>query len=80
LSSSNINFQTTVEKIDALDAITQGQRRSRDAVLNEALDIYLALQTQYLTLIKDGIRDAEEGRVVSHAAVREISKTWSSHI
>jgi predicted transcriptional regulator len=72
-----ISFQTTLEKIRTLDAIAKDQYRSLDLILNEALDIYLSLQSHHLVLINNGIRDADMGQLVSQTAVRELSKTWS---
>jgi predicted transcriptional regulator len=77
VSRSSISFQTTLEKIQTLDAIAKGQHRSLDLILNEALDIYLSLQSHHLLLINNGIRDADMGRLVSQTAVRKLSKTWS---
>jgi predicted transcriptional regulator len=77
VSRSSISFQTTLEKIQALDTVAKGQHRSRDFVINEALDIYLSLQSHHLLLINNGIHDADMGRLVSQSAVREVSKTWS---
>jgi predicted transcriptional regulator len=77
VSPGSISFQTTLEKIRTIDTIAKRQRRSRDLVLNEALDIYLGLQAHHLVLIENGIHDVGNGRVISQTAVREVSKTWS---
>jgi predicted transcriptional regulator len=77
VSPSSISFQTTLEKIQTIDAIAKNQNRSRDLVLNEALDIYLGLQSHHLLLIRNGIHDANTGQVISQTAVREESRTWS---
>lgn len=76
MSPGSICFQTTLEKIRTIETIAKGQRRSRDLVLNEALDIYLGLQAHHLVLIENGIRDVGTGQVSSQTAVRELSKTW----
>jgi predicted transcriptional regulator len=76
LSQANISFQTTPDKILAIEAIVKGQQRGRDVVLNEALDIYLGLQAHHQTLIENGIRDADAGRLVSQNSVRAQSLTW----
>ena len=77
MSRRIISFQTTLEKIRTLDAIAKDQYRSLDLILNEALDIYLSLQSHHLVLINNGIRDADMGQLISQTAVRELSKTWS---
>jgi predicted transcriptional regulator len=77
VNRSSISFQTTLEKIQALDTVAKGQHRSRDLLINEALDIYLSLQSHHRLLINNGIRDADMRRLVSQSAVREVSKTWS---
>jgi predicted transcriptional regulator len=76
VSLGSISFQTTLDKIRAINAVAKGQRRDRDIVLNEALDIYLGLQSHHQTLIENGIRDADAGRVISQARVRRLSITW----
>jgi predicted transcriptional regulator len=76
VSLESISFQTTLDKIRAIEAVAKGQRRSPDTVLNEAIDIYLGLQSHHQTLIENGIRDADSGRLVSQAIVREQSIIW----
>jgi predicted transcriptional regulator len=79
VNPGSISFQITLEKMQALDAVARVQNRSRDLVLNEALEIYLGLQSHHLGLIKNGIRDADEGRLISQSAVRELTKKWSQN-
>lgn len=76
LESVTITFTGTSEKLKALDAVAESKQRSRDNLLREALDMYLALCEHHRTLIEVGIGDADAGRVVSHQSLKDMSKLW----
>lgn len=57
-------------------AKTTASNRSRLAV--EALEIFVEEQEAQLAKIDQGIRDADAGRVVPHAAVTRYLQSWGS--
>jgi predicted transcriptional regulator len=70
MQQKTVTFRAPGDKIKALDAIAALQRRDRSFVLNEAVDQYLALNEYHLSLIKEGIRQADAGQLVPHEEVR----------
>ncbi len=71
--SVTITFTGTSEK---LKAVAESKQRSRENLLREALDMYLALCEHHRTLIELGIGDADAGRVVSHQSRKDTSRLW----
>lgn len=65
-----ISFRSQAEKIKALDGLATLQDRDRTYLLNEALDHYLELNKYHLDQIREGIRQADAGKLLDHAAVK----------
>jgi predicted transcriptional regulator len=69
-----VSFRTPSPKLKKIDALAHAQQRDRTFILNEAIDHYLAMQEYHASLIQEGLRDADAGRVVSHEDVgRELA-------
>ena len=56
---------------EALDALAAAIDRDRSYVVNEALSAYLELHRWHLEHIRQGLREAQEGRFVSDARVKQ---------
>ncbi len=54
---------------ERLEALAVATGRSKNLLVNEAVARYVTEQEAYLEQIREGINDAEAGRVVPHAAV-----------
>jgi len=67
-----VSFRTDSKKVEALDALASVQDRDRSYLLNEAVDNYLDLQQYHITLIEQGIRQANAGELFDHAAVERM--------
>jgi len=59
----------TPEKQQQLDALAQALDRSRNWLVSEAIDQYLAVQAWQIEQIQKGIEDADRGDLVSHEEV-----------
>jgi predicted transcriptional regulator len=59
----------TSEKQQQLDALAQALDRSRNWLVNEAIDQYLAMQAWQLEQIQQGLDEADRGDLVPHAQV-----------
>lgn len=77
MSIRTISFRSASEKIDALDVIAEAQHRDRTFLLNEAIDSYLAQQEEFRAQVMEGIRQADAGRLISHAEMRRMAKAWT---
>jgi predicted transcriptional regulator len=49
-------------------------------VLNEALNQYLSLQEYHRALVEEGLRQADAGELMEHAAVKQMAGTWSTQL
>jgi predicted transcriptional regulator len=70
MSKKTVSFIAPVEKVSQLDALASTRDRDRSFVLNEAIDLYLDLNTYHTSLIEEGIADAEAGRLVPFKEVK----------
>jgi len=63
---------------DQLAAIASALDRSKSWVIEQAIADYLALQTWHLAAIDEGIKAADEGRVVAHEDVEAWVRSWDT--
>jgi predicted transcriptional regulator len=63
---------------DQVAAIASALDRPKSWVIEHAVIDYLAVQTWHLAAIDEGIRAADEGRVVAHEDVVAWVQSWDS--
>ena len=61
--------RTNVETIKRLDAIGKATDRSRNYIVNQALDRFVTEEAAFIAEVEAGRKDFKEGRKVSHEAV-----------
>src|SRR5665213_535805 len=66
-----LSFRTPLSKVKQVDSVAASQKRDRTFIINEAIDQYLETRAYQISLIKEGIRQADAGEVVSHDQVRQ---------
>lgn len=59
-----------------LNKLADATSRSRSALAADALKFYVQEEERHLATIREGMKDAEEGRVVSHSKVARWMKSW----
>jgi predicted transcriptional regulator len=75
-ADKTISFRAAADKIAALDSLAAAQDRPRSYLINEAITNYLELQAYQDALVRRGMEEVRQGRVVSHDEVlRRIKKT-----
>jgi predicted transcriptional regulator len=75
-SEKTISFRARAEKIDALDSLAAAQDRPRSYLINEAIENYIELRAYQDALVRKGLEEMREGRVVSHEEVlRRLKRT-----
>jgi predicted transcriptional regulator len=62
-STAPITVRTAKETIDEIDALAIAMDRSRNYIVNQALQQYLEANAWQVERIKQGIADVREGRV-----------------
>src|SRR5207302_9723513 len=70
-NEKTISFRAVTEKIDALDSLAAAQDRSRSYLINEAITNYIELHAYKDALVRRGLEDKREGRVLSHDEVEK---------
>jgi predicted transcriptional regulator len=63
-STSPITIRTGKDTVERIDAVAGVMERSRNYVVNQAIEEYLAAHTWQIERIQAGLEDARAGRVV----------------
>lgn len=63
-------------KLNRLDALAQTMGLSRGQAINEALDRYIEYNDWFLTAVDKGLKDIEEGRIVSAEEMEARFRRW----
>ena len=69
MSGRNFSVRTENGKLDEIDAIAKAQDRSRNYVVNQAIDHYLDEERQWIAEVKKGLAAAEAGDFASEDEV-----------
>jgi RHH-type rel operon transcriptional repressor/antitoxin RelB len=64
-----ISFRAIAEKIDVLDSLAAAQDRPRSYLINEAITNYIELHAYQDALVREGLQEMRNDRVVSHEVV-----------
>ncbi len=78
MSGQNFSVRTESDKLAKIDAIAKAQDRSRNYIVNEALDRYLADEQQWIAKVKEGLAAAEAGDFASTAEVDAVFAGFKS--
>ena len=68
--STTVSFRIPTAKVEALGRLASLQDRDRSYLLNEAVAQYLALNDFHTEHIREGLRQAEQGQLVSDEAAQ----------
>ncbi len=68
--AKTISFRAPAAKVKILDEIASLQDRDRTYLINEALDQYLDLNQYQLGQIREGLRQANSGKLLDHAELK----------
>ncbi len=69
MDMQTVSFRVSAEKVAALDALAASERRNRTYLLNEAIDLYLAVQEQRDRETLEAIAECDAGLTVPHEQV-----------
>ena len=69
MAKQAINFRLENSKITALDHLAKSLDRDRSYLLTEAVDSYLDLHQWQIEQIREGIREADAGKLIDHEVV-----------
>ena len=72
MGTEAFSVRTDSKKIKLLDKLAKQQDRSRNYLVNQAIDQLLELHAWQVERVKDGIKAADEGRFVNTAEMARI--------
>ena len=71
-------FRTDEKKLEQIDKMAKSLNRSRNWVINEALDRFMAYEEWFIKQVEEGLQDVDDGNVVSHERMREKLQKWTA--
>ncbi len=72
MSTEAFTVRADSKKVRQLDRLAKQQDRSRNYLVNQAIDYLLEVQAWQIEQVKDGIRAADEGRFANDAEMNRI--------
>ena len=79
MSTEAFTVRADSKKVQQLDKLAKQQERSRNYLVNQAIDLLLEVQAWQIERTKEGIRAADEGRFVSDAEMTRIFGKYEDH-
>jgi predicted transcriptional regulator len=76
MDKHTVSFRIDADKINALDTLAEALDRDRSHLLNEAVAAYLEAQRWQVEQIEKSLRQADEGKLVPHAKVKQMARRW----
>ena len=76
MDKHTVSFRIDADKVSALDTLAQALDRDRSHLLNEAVASYLEAQRWQVEQIQKSLRQADQGKLVAHAKVRQMARKW----
>jgi predicted transcriptional regulator len=78
MSKNAISVRVPDETIEDLDKLAKVRQRDRSFLVNEAIDLLLDMHQWQIQHIKEGLRQAKEGKMASKAQVQAQIDQWLS--
>ena len=76
MDKQTISFRLDAKKVDALDTLAETLDRDRTYLLNQAVDAYLDVQRWQIEQLKEGLRQANAGKLIDHRQVKKQAARW----
>jgi predicted transcriptional regulator len=76
MDKHTVSFRIDADKVTALDTLAEALDRDRSHLLNEAVSAYLEAQHWQVEQIEKSLRQADDGKLLTHARVKQIARKW----
>jgi len=74
VAKDTLTFRIEPDTKTALDALAEALDRDRSYIINQAVDAYLETQRWQIAHIKQGVKEADEGKFVSDRQMKTLVK------
>jgi len=78
MSIQSTSFRTDISTLEALDQIARGMGRSRNWVLNKAIQDFIENQNRFRRQVEEGIMAADNGEFASDESVAEVFRRFGA--
>jgi len=78
MPGQNFSIRTDSEKLTEIDRLARSQNRSRNFLVNEAIDRYLAEERKWAEKVQAGLTAAEAGDFASSAEVDALFRRFET--
>ena len=76
MTARNFSVRTDPGKLDQIDALAKAQARSRNFIVNEAIDRYLAEERAWIAKVEEGLAAAEAGDFATDEEIASAFRTF----
>lgn len=80
MSSQNFSVRTDSGTLEKIDALAQEQHRSRNVIVNEAIDRYIREETRWQAQIEEGLAAAEAGDFASPEDIDRLFESFDQKV
>lgn len=77
---TTITFEAPTEVVSELDRAASIQQRDRNPILQDAIIQYLASDSDFRSMIQEGIRQSDAGELVEHTDVKAMIADWEKEV
>ncbi len=74
--TTHVSVRIRPELSDKIEILAGALDRPKSWVIEKALEEYIAVQEWQIQTIKDGLAEADAGKLVSHGDVKQWIKSW----
>ena len=75
-TEKTISFRADARKIESLDELAAAQDRPRSFLINQAIENYIELHVYHDALVRNGMEQLQNRKVISHEeVVRRLKRT-----
>ncbi|OFX10424.1 MAG: hypothetical protein A2516_10530 [Alphaproteobacteria bacterium RIFOXYD12_FULL_60_8] len=78
MNGRNFSVRTEDDRLEQIDAIAKAHNRSRNFIVNEALERYLADERRWIAKVEEGLAAAEQGDFASEDEVTALFKRFDA--
>ena len=78
MATEAFSVRADSRKVRQLDKLAQRQDRSRNYLVNQAIDEFLELHAWQEVRVKEGIKAADEGRIAGEAEMERIFSKYEN--